>query len=319
MYDKETLNVGVIGVGHLGEHHARLFASFHDVNLVGVVDTDPVRGRAISEKYGTDYYSDMDELLPKIDAASIVVPTEYHYEVGTKLIQNGIDCLIEKPMVQTLEEAEKLFSLSREKGVLLQVGHIERFNTAFVAAQKYIKEPRFIEVNRLGPFTERSVDISVVLDLMIHDIDIMLSLVDSPLVEVRTVGAAVMTEFEDICNARFEFANGCVANLTASRVSPEARREIRVFQPENYVSLNYKDQKVKVWRLKDEAEGPDCEIYTPAVPEGESLKRELLHFIHCIKEGREPVVGGSEGKDAIKVAFDVLDALKGDNLKQLDG
>ncbi len=316
---EDKLNVGVIGVGHLGQHHARLFNSFHDVELVGVVDTDEDQGREIADKYDTEYYAELDDLIPNIEAASVVAPTEYHFSIGKKLIENDIDCLIEKPMVQSLEEAEKLFKLSQSHEVLLQVGHIERFNTAFVAACEYIYDPKFIEVNRLGPFTERSVDIGVVMDLMIHDIDIVLSLVDSPLKEVRTVGESVITDFEDICNARFEFENGCVANLTASRVSPDDRREIRVFQPENYVALNYKDQEVKVWRLRDGEEGPDCEVYTPEVPEGESLKRELLHFIHCIKEDRPPVVGGSEGKDAIKVAFDVLDSLEGDNFKRLDG
>ncbi len=314
----EKLKVGVIGVGHLGQHHARLYSAFHDVELVGVVDVDEEQGRKISEKYETNFYSELEELLPRIDAASVVVPTEDHYSVGTRLIQNEIDCLIEKPMVQSLEQGEKLYSHAHSRNVLLQVGHIERFNTAFVAAQEYINEPRFIEVNRLGPFTERSADIGVVMDMMIHDIDIMLTLVNSPIKEIRTVGASVITEFEDICNARFKFANGCVANLTASRVSPEDRREIRVFQKEKYVSLNYKDQEVKVWRLKDSSGGAESEVYTPAVPEGESLKRELLHFIHCIQEDREPVVGGSEGKDAIRVAFEVIDALNGSNYKKIN-
>ncbi|MGM0381424.1 MAG: Gfo/Idh/MocA family oxidoreductase [bacterium] len=317
----DRIKVGVIGVGHLGEHHARLYGTFHDVDLVGVVDTDEERGREISEKYGTDYYSDIDDLIPKIEAASLVVPTEKHFDIGKKLIEAGIDCLVEKPMVETIDQAEELYSLAREKDVLLQVGHIERFNTAFVAAREHIDDPRFIEVNRLGPFTERSTDIGVVMDVMIHDIDILLSLVDSPIKEIRTVGASVVTEFEDICNARFEFENGCIANLTASRVSPEDRREIRIFQDHNYVSLNYKDQDVKVWRLKESGEDKpvDFEVYTPEVKEGESLRRELLHFIHCIQEDRQPVVGGHEGKNALKVAFDVLDALGDENIKRFDG
>jgi predicted dehydrogenase len=317
----ENLKVGVVGVGHLGEHHARILGSFHDVDLVGVVDTDEKRGKEICDKYGTDFYSDLDDLIPKIDAASVVVPTEYHYEVGKKLIEAGIDCLIEKPMVQTLAEAEKLYKVAIENDVLLQVGHIERFNTAFAAAREYIGEPRFIEVNRIGPFSERSTDIGVVMDLMIHDIDIMLSMVDSPIKEIRTVGASVVTDFEDICNARFQFENGCVANLTASRISPEARREIRVFQERNYVSLNYKDQEVKVWRLKEggEDEAVDFEVYTPPIKDGESLRRELLHFIHCIQEGREPIVGGSEGKNALKAAFDVMDAMDSGNIKKFHG
>ncbi len=317
---EDKIKVGVIGVGHLGEHHARLYGTFHDVDLVGVVDTDDERGRKISEKYDTDYYSDIDELIPKIEAASIVVPTENHYEISKKMIKAGLDCLVEKPMVETLAQAEELYNLALTQDVLLQVGHIERFNTAFVAAREHIDDPRFIEVNRLGPFTERSTDIGVVMDVMIHDIDILLSLVDSPIKEIRTVGASVVTEFEDICNARFEFENGCIANLTASRVSPEDRREIRIFQEHNFVSLNYKDQDVKVWRLKDSSEkGPDFEVYTPEVKEGESLRRELLHFIHCIQEDRQPVVGGHEGKNALKVAFDVLDALENDNIKSFYG
>ncbi|MFP4687445.1 MAG: Gfo/Idh/MocA family oxidoreductase, partial [bacterium] len=317
----EKLKVGVIGVGHLGEHHARILGSFHDVELVGVVDTDKNRGRQISEKYDTDFYSEIEELIPKIEAASVVVPTEYHFEVGKKLMEAGIDCLIEKPMVQTISEAEKLYKIAIDNDVLLQVGHIERFNTAFVAANEFIEAPRFIEVNRLGPFSERSTDIGVVMDLMIHDIDIMLSMVDSPIKEIRTVSASVVTDFEDICNARFEFKNGCVANLTASRISPEARREIRVFQEHNYVSLNYKDQEVKIWRLKDtvDSDSVDFEVYTPEIKDGESLRRELLHFVHCIQEGREPIVGGSEGKNALRVAFDVMDAMANDNIKKFHG
>lgn len=314
MNKQKKLKVAVIGVGHLGQHHARIYSSFNDVNLVGVVDVDEERGREIAGKHDTDFYPTIDEIIPKINAASIVVPTEDHYEVGKKLIDADIDCLIEKPMVQTLNQAEDLYNLSETHGVLLQVGHIERFNTAFVTAQEYIDDPRYIEVQRMGPFTERSDDIGVVMDLMIHDIDIVFSLINSPVKELKSIGSSVMTDFEDVANARFEFENGCVANLTASRVSPDARREIRIYQDHNCVSLNldYKDQKVQMWRLKNgnPRSLDDVEIITPPIENRESLRRELLHFIHCIQEDRDPVVGGVEGMDAIKLAFDVVDAMK---------
>lgn len=310
--DKHPLKVGVVGVGHLGEHHARLHSSFDDVDLVGVVDIDEERGREISRKYDTEFYRDLDDLIPQIDAASVVVPTEDHWKVGRTLIENDIDCLIEKPMVQTLEQAEDLYRLAERRGVILQVGHIERFNTAFTAAREYIDQPRYIEVSRIGPFTERSVDIGVVLDLMIHDIDIVLTLVDSPLENIESVGVSVLTEFEDISNTRLEFENGCVANLTASRVSVETERKIRVYQDRSSVSLDYMDQEVRIWRLKNGSARSmdDVEVFEPPVENGESLRRELLHFKYCSQEGGEPMVGGDEGRDAIKVALDVVEAMK---------
>jgi predicted dehydrogenase len=313
------LRLGVIGVGHLGQHHARIYDEFDGVELVGVADVDENQGRKISSKHDTKYVKDFEDLMPEIDAASVVVPTEHHYSVGKTLMENGIDCLIEKPMVQDLQEAEELYQLSCDRDVLLQVGHIERFNTAFDAARGYIDEPRYIEVNRLGPFTERSIDIGVVLDLMIHDIDIILSFMDSPLKEIKSVGVSVLSDYEDLTNTRLEFENGCVANLTASRMSMENRREIKIFQDKNYVSLDYMDQDVKVWRLKNGKANSmdDVEVYKPHVENGESLKRELSHFIKCIREDREPVVGGNEGRDAIKVGLDVVDAMKQEN--QLNG
>lgn len=319
--NNEQLQVGVVGVGHLGQHHARIYDSLDDVDLVGVVDIDEDRGSEISSRHNTEFFPDLENILPDIDAASVVVPTESHFKVGKALIEAGVDCLIEKPMVQTLDQAEKLYRLSEKKNVLLQVGHIERFNSAFVAARDYIDTPHYIEVQRMGPFTERSDDIGVVMDLMIHDIDILFSLVNSPISELKSIGASVMTEFEDVANARFEFENGCVANLTASRVSPDARREIRIYQDHNCVSLSldYKDEQVKMWRLKNgnPRSRDDVEIISPPIEDRESLRRELLHFIQCIREDRKPVVGGIEGKDAIRLAFDVVDVMKMEN--QMNG
>jgi len=313
------LRIAVIGVGHLGQHHARIYDEFEGIDLVGVADIDENQGRKISRKHHTKYVEDFRDLMPEIDAASVVVPTEHHYSVGKTLMKNDIDCLIEKPMVQNLKEAEELYQLSCDRDVLLQVGHIERFNTAFDAARDYIDDPRYIEVNRLGPFTERSIDIGVVLDLMIHDIDIILSFMDSPLREIKSVGVSVLSDYEDLTNTRLEFENGCVANLTASRMSMESRREIKIFQDKNYVSLDYMDQDVKVWRLKNGKANSmdDVEVYKPHVENGESLKRELSHFVKCIREGREPVVSGNEGRDAIKVGLDVVEAMKREN--QLNG
>lgn len=302
----------MVGVGHLGEHHARLYSSFHDVNLVGVVDVDQSRGKEIASRYDTEFYPDLSELLPDIQAASVVVPTEHHFDVGMELLEANRHCLIEKPMVETLAQAEQLYQTSQSRDAFMQVGHIERFNPSFVAAQEYIDDPRIIEVHRIGPFAERAANIGVVMDLMIHDIDIILSLVDSPVVDIKSVGASMLSDYEDIANARIEFENGCVANLTASRVSFETRRDITIFQDSNYVKLDYLAEDVKVCQLKNgnAQTFDDIEVIKPPVENGESLRRELLHFIHCIQEDREPVVGGPEGKNAMEVAFQVVNSMK---------
>ena len=230
MHDK--IKVGVIGVGHLGRHHARIYSELEDAELVGISDLDEKAGNKHASKCGTSYFKDYRELLDKVQAVSIATPTETHFDIASEFLKNNINTLVEKPITQLPQHAEGLIEIADKNSCILQVGHVERFNGAVQKAREYIKNPRFIEVNRLSRFPERSLDIGVVLDLMIHDIDIILSFVNSPVKNIASVGAAVLTDKEDIANSRLEFENGCVANITASRISYKSERKFRVFEPD---------------------------------------------------------------------------------------
>ncbi|HTZ11105.1 MAG TPA: Gfo/Idh/MocA family oxidoreductase, partial [Candidatus Margulisiibacteriota bacterium] len=244
----EKLKVGVIGTGHLGSIHAKIYKEIANCQLVAVCDNDKNRLEAISSAMGTPGFSDFREILDKVDAVSVAVPTKLHYEVAQECLKRHIHCLVEKPFTPTLKEADSLIKIAKKKKIILQVGHIERFNSAFSATQKLIKEPKFIECHRLSPFPNRSLDVGAVLDIMIHDIDITLGLVQSKIKRIESVGINVLTSFEDIANARLTFKNGCVANLTASRVSDEIMRKIRIFQEDTYISLDYKEAKASLYR-----------------------------------------------------------------------
>ena len=245
---RDKIKVAVIGVGYLGEHHARIYSLMDRVELVGVADIETERAGNVAAKYSTRALYDYRELFDKVDAVSIAVPTVRHYPVALDFIRHHIDVLIEKPVTTTIEEADTLINEAARRDVLIQVGHIERFNTAFKKMCNYVQNPRFIESHRMGPYVGRGIDVDVILDLMIHDIDIILSLVKSDLIELRAAGVPVLTTHIDIANVRLEFANGCIANLTASRVSREKMRKIRIFQSDAYISLDYGQQSMAIYK-----------------------------------------------------------------------
>jgi predicted dehydrogenase len=307
------LRVAVIGVGRMGREHARIYASLPEATLVGVCDLDRARGEAIAARYAARYCADYRELLGEVDAVSIAVPTESHCEIACEFLRSGVAVLVEKPMARTLSEAERMIRCAREAGVLLQVGHLERFNPAVRALATLVTEPKFFEVHRLGEFTERSLDIDVVLDLMIHDLDILLALVNAEIRTVHAVGVPILTDRVDIANARVEFANGCVANVTASRISREKVRKLRVFQPNAYISLDYTRQEVEVYRLvapTDSRERPRIVGERLAVPKDEPLRAQLDAFLRCVREGMPPLVSGEDGHRALALALRIRAAIE---------
>lgn len=303
----EKLKAGVVGVGHLGRHHARIYNELDESELVGVSDIDEKRGKKIASRYGAVYYKDYRELLDKVRAVSIVTPTETHFDIASKFLQKKVDTLVEKPITHDPGQASKLIEISNKNACILQVGHVERFNSAIKKVREYIKAPRFIEVNRLGRFPDRSLDIGVVLDLMIHDIDIILSFVNSPVKNLSSIGASVFSGKEDIANCRLEFENGCVANVTASRISYKTERKFRVFEPSSYISLDYEKQNFVIYRKKKPVinSPQDIERIVPPLVKTEPLKEELRDFIKSAKEKRPPTVSGYHGLTALKLALEI--------------
>jgi len=310
MNSKGRIKVGVIGVGYLGEHHARIYSSMATVELVGVVDIDKERADRVAAKYGTTPYYDHRSLFGRIDAASIAVPTVLHYPISLEFIREGIDLLIEKPITATISEADNLCKESAKKGVLIQVGHVERFNPAFTIMEGHVKNPRFIETHRLGPYVGRGIDVDVILDLMIHDIDIILSIVKSDPVDIRAVGVPVLTNHIDIASARLEFASGCIANITASRVSRERMRKIRIFQPDTYLSLDYAEQSLSIYRRLIEDGSPRITGEEIRPEKEEPLRRELISFISAVQDRKEPAVTCSDGREALRVALKIVEDAK---------
>ena len=327
----EPLRVAVVGVGHLGKAHARVYSEIPGVRLVAVVDPVRERAEAAARAHGAEVVDDVRTLAGRVDAASVVVPTVAHEAVARELLGRGVPCLVEKPLAKTLAEADRLVALARAKGVALQVGHIERFNPAVAAVQGRIGAIRFAECHRLSPFRFRATDVDVVMDLMIHDIDILLHLVQSPVVRVEAMGVPIMTERVDIANARLVFANGCVANVTASRVSDKAMRKIRLFAPDAYASLDTMAGHVVIYRkpadLPQRLEAAMRDPATATVKDpaalmarfidveeakgdgAEPLRRELESFVACVRERREPAVTGEHGRQAMAVAEDVVRAI----------
>ena len=300
------LRVGVIGVGHLGKHHARILASLPDVELVGVVDTNRPRADEIAAANHTRPLYDAKELAGNVDAVTIAVPTETHLEVARSFLMAGVPVLVEKPMTRTLEEADQLIDLAAKAGVPLAVGHTERFNPAVEVASTLLTNPRFIEVHRLGAFPDRSLDIDVVFDLMIHDLDVVLSLVHSEVTAIEAVGVPVLTGRVDIANARLRFANGCIANVTASRISRDRVRKIRFFQPMAYLSIDYAAQKVEMWKLvRGQGAMPSIEGGEVDVTGDEPLKRELADFVDAAASKRAPKVDGAQGRRALALATEI--------------
>ena len=327
------VRMAVIGVGHLGQHHARILASLPDVELVGVVDSNPDQARAIATKLGSTAYDHFEPLVGRVDAVSVVTPTIHHHKVASAFLKAGVPTLVEKPVCRTLAEADDLIALADKAGVPLQVGHIERFNPAFEELARRPIRPKFVEAERHGPFTGRSIDIGAVLDLMIHDLDLLLSLVGSPVLRVSAVGAAIFGGYEDMVNARLEFENGCVAHVTASRITKHPKRRLRVWAPEGYAGIDFVTRKLTLVqqseelrqygiradqldaaakaRLKDEVFGRYLQVLNlDADRKFDQLTAELKHFIDCVRTGRTPRVTGTDGRNALELAERVLAALK---------
>ncbi len=304
----DSVKVGVIGVGSLGQWHAKVFASCPGATLVGVCDADPARAREIAARYGTRVFDSPAALAAQVDAASIVVPTDRHAETALPLLERGLHLLVEKPIASTMEEAEALVAAAARRSLILQVGHVERFNPVMSFLEQALTSPRFIEATRLAPFppprpglAPRGTEVSVVLDLMIHDLEVILHLVRSPLKELHACGVPVLSPSEDIANVRLLFENGCVANVTASRVSLDKMRKIRVFQPDTYLSLDYQNQSARLIR-KEENRIVPTEV---PIEKSDALERELASFIACVRNRQEPVVDGRRASEALHLAIDI--------------
>jgi predicted dehydrogenase len=305
----DRLRVAVIGVGHLGQHHARLLAALDGVDLVGVVDTKPGRADEVAAKYGTRAWPAASDLNGHVDAVTIAVPTVSHLEVALPFLGRGVAALVEKPLAPTVADAERLIETASKGGATLAVGHTERFNPAVVAALPLVADPRFVEVHRLGTFPERSLDIDVIFDLMIHDLDLLLASVRSEVVSIEAVGVNVLTPRTDIANARLRFASGCIANVTASRISRERVRKVRFFQHDSYVSIDYSAQEVEVYRLAPRGSVPPIEGGKLDVKNDEPLRRELVDFVDAVRSRREPGVAGRAGRDALELATRIAEKM----------
>ncbi|HEY6008733.1 MAG TPA: Gfo/Idh/MocA family oxidoreductase [Geobacteraceae bacterium] len=302
----KTIRTAVIGVGYLGQFHAEKYAALPASELVGVVDTDPARAAEIGAKLGVPAHADFRELLDRVDAVSIVVPTQYHFEVARTFLERGVHVLLEKPITVTLAEADELIRIARERQAVFQVGHLERFNPVILALEGVVQNPGFIESVRIAPFKPRGTDVNVVLDLMIHDIDIIQHIVGSKVKQINSIGAPVFTDEEDIANARILFANGCVANVTASRISLKSERRMRIFQPDAYINVDFQNRKLAVFR-KGSGEMfpgvPNVEAEEQSFEQGDALKNEIEAFLAAIANGTPPVVSGEDGRRALETAL----------------
>jgi predicted dehydrogenase len=297
----QRVKVGVAGVGHMGKEHARIYSELQEAELVGVHDSNPDTARKIAAKCKTRAFGSLEEMVDAVDAASIVTPTSTHLAIAEPFLKRGKHVLVEKPIAMDTEEARKLVDLAEKHGAKLAVGHVERFNPVLVALEERLGRPRFIEAHRLSPYPGRSTDIGVVMDLMIHDLEIILHLVRSPVTSVDAVGVPVLSKGEDIANARIRFANGCVANLTTSRISPEKLRKIRVFQDDAYLSLDYMKQEGEIYKRLD---GKITRDKIP-VMKGEPLKNQLAEFVMNVRENTDPRVAGAHGFEALKLASQI--------------
>ena len=297
----QKVKVGVAGVGHMGKEHARIYAEMAEAELVGVHDSNPETARKIAAKCRTRAFPSLEEMVEAVDAASIVTPTMTHLAIAEPFLRRGKHVLVEKPMAMDTAEARKLVDLAEKHGAKLAVGHVERFNPVLAALEERLGRPRFIEAHRLSPYPGRSTDIGVVMDLMIHDLEIILHLVRSPVTSVDAVGVPVLSKGEDIANARIRFANGCVANLTTSRISPEKLRKIRVFQDDAYLSLDYMKQEGEIYKRW---EGKITRDKIP-VMKGEPLKNQLAEFVMNVRENTDPRVAGAHGFEALKLASQI--------------
>jgi predicted dehydrogenase len=308
---KTKLRAAVVGVGHLGRFHAEKYAAHPGVELVAVVDIDEARARAVGEVLGATVLTDHQGLRGRIDCASVAVPTPRHYAVARDLLEAGVDVLVEKPLTTSVEEGKGLLELAVRGGRVLQVGHLERFNPAMRALGGRVTEPRFIECQRLAQFGERGTDVDVVLDLMIHDLDLILTMVTSPVRAVEAVGVPVLTPSVDIANARLRFANGCIANLTASRVSLRRERKLRIFQADAYFSIDFDERRGRVVRREpDDAGQPSLTFEDLEVREGDALEEEIEAFVQAVRARQPPPVTGWDGLRALEVAHVIRESVE---------
>ena len=312
-----TLKVAVIGVGYLGRFHAAKYAAIEGVELVGVADTRRTQAEAVAREVGCRAFADYRELIGRVDAVSIVVPTPDHFAVSRDFLENDVDVLIEKPITTRLDEADALIRLAEDRGRLIQVGHLERFNPVVVALSPRIGPVRFIESHRLSPYQPRGTDVSVVLDLMIHDIDIILNLVASTVNEIRAAGIAVVSDHVDIANARLAFANGCVANVTASRLATRSERKMRLFQPDAYMTIDFAHHQATIVRPALEGEGqtetgiiPGMQIERLDLGAGDALEDEIRAFVTAVRHRSPPVVSGRMGREALAIALAIMEQIQ---------
>jgi len=298
----DKVRIGIIGVGYLGTQHARILSYLEEAELKGVADIDFKKAVEIGNRHGVEYFENFEDMLDEIDAAIVATPTSEHFSISMRLLNEGKSVLVEKPITETVEQAEQLVAKAKKSGAILQVGHLERFNPAVEAIENMISDPKFIEVQRLGSFSARSLDIDVVLDLMIHDLDIILALIKDEVKVIRSSGIHVLSEKIDIANARLEFKSGCVATLTASRVHQGKVRKLRIFEPTSCYSVDYINQEVKVFPLN----GKQTDIKSLKIEKEEPLKKELKNFFQCIREGKTKKVSGEEALRALRLAYSVL-------------
>ncbi|MGA6925703.1 MAG: Gfo/Idh/MocA family oxidoreductase [Desulfosarcina sp.] len=311
MIDK--LRVGVVGVGYLGRFHTQKYQHMPDVELVGVVDPDRERARQVADENGTAYFTDHQSLFGKVDAVSIAAPTPAHFSIARDFLEQDVDVLIEKPITSVLEDADQLIRLADSKGLIVQVGHLEHFNPAVVALEGRIDQPRFIESHRLSIFQGRCTDVSVVLDLMIHDIDLILNLVRSEIKTVSAAGISVISGTIDIANARLEFVNGAVANVTASRISAKNERKLRLFQKDAYISIDFANHRITAVHPDQGSSGgviPGMKIEELNFAKGDALEDELKSFVRAVKNRQTPLVTGQMGRDALKTALSIMAQIK---------
>ena len=299
-----SIKVGVIGVGYLGQYHAEKYMALSGAELVGVMDINPKRAETIAKRCKCEAFPKLEFLLDKVEAVSIVVPTHAHFTVAKTCLETGKHVLLEKPMTTSLEEADTLIDLAHKNNLIFQIGHLERFNPAVIALFPYLDNPLFIESHRLGLSLERGTDVDVILDLMIHDLDVVLAAVPAELVEIRAVGVPVVSKNIDIANVRLEFSNGCVANLTASRISTKKMRKIRFFQKDAYFSLDYAQRELVIVKK----ESKDLLPFSHEVlrfEKNDPLKEEIANFIQCIKEKKSPVISGEDGRNVLAIALEI--------------
>jgi predicted dehydrogenase len=312
----KKLRVGVIGTGYLGKFHAEKYARMGDVDLVGIVDINKSQAEKIAKKYSVKAYTNHKDILDRVDAVSIVVPTPAHFKISQDFLEHDVDVLIEKPMTTTLKEADKLIQLAEERGLIIQVGHLERFNPAVIALRDYVKKPMFIESHRLSTYKERATDVSVVLDLMIHDIDIISNFVRSKIKSIQAAGIPVISGHVDIANARIEFENGCVANVTASRISTRDKRKIRLFQRDAYISVDFANHEITIVKQSDKDETsiiPGMGINQLCFTKTDALDDELKSFVNAVIRRQTPEVNGHVGRSALKVALSIMKQIQNRN------